>query len=95
MESETKRILVDLATQGNPAAIATLLNQAFQPHEISVKVSINHNVLKIVLVSEGITDQTTLISCLTQELYQFKEIPFEKFKLHCHKKTKVTQKTNV
>ncbi|MEQ9548796.1 MAG: GTPase domain-containing protein [Coleofasciculus sp. G3-WIS-01] len=88
MESETKRILVDLATQGNPAAIATLLNQAFLPHEISVKVSINHNVLKIVLVSEGITDQTTLISCLTQELYQLKEIPFEKFKLHCHKKNK-------
>jgi predicted GTPase len=88
MESEPKRILVELATQGNPAAIATLLNQTFQPHEMSVKVSVNHNVLKIVLVSEGITDQTTLISLLTQELYQFKEIPFEKFKLHCHRKNK-------
>ena len=93
MESETKRILVELATQGNPAAIATLLNQTFQPHEISVKVSVNHNVLKIVLVSEGITDQTTLVSLLKQELYQFKEIPFEKFKLHCHRQDKRSAKT--
>lgn len=93
MESETKRILVELATQGNPAAIATLLNPTFQPHEISVKASVNHNVLKIVLVSEGITDQTTLISLLKQELYQFKEIPFEKFKLHCHRQDKRSSKT--
>jgi|GEM_PF-5509931 len=93
MESETKRILVELATQGNPAAIATLLNQTFQLHEISVKVSVNLNVLKIVLVSEGITDQPTLISLLTQELYQYKEIPFEKFKLHCHRKNKRSAET--
>ena len=64
MESTSQEILRGIAKDGNPAAIATLLNQVFQPHQVTVKASINENSLKIVLLSEDITDKSTLLFLL-------------------------------
>ncbi len=86
MQSTSREILREIAKQGNPAAIATLLNLVFQPHGVRVKVSINGNVLKIVLVSETITDKSTLRFLLMQELRQISDLPCDEIKVHCHKK---------
>ncbi len=88
MQSTSQEILKAIAKDGNPAAIATLLNQIFQPHQITVKVSVNGNSLKIVLISEEITDKSTLLFLLMQEINYLSEMPLDKIKVHCHKKVK-------
>jgi hypothetical protein len=84
MHSTSQEILREIAKDGNPAAIATLLNQLFQPHQVTVKASGSERCLKIDLVSEEITDKSTLLFLLMQEINHL--IIFRKFlltKLKC------------
>ncbi len=87
MPSTSQGILRELAKDGNPAAIATLLNQTLELRQVSAKVSIQGDRLKIVLLSQGMTDQASLIFLLMQEIQQIQDLPCPKIKVHCHLKT--------
>jgi len=86
MQPTSNQILRELAQDGNPAATATLLNQVLQSHQISVKTSIHQGELKIVLLSESVTDKSVVLFLLRQELNQFVGKSITKVKIHCHKK---------
>jgi positive phototaxis protein PixI len=57
-----------LAKQGNPHAIATLLNQAFNPRGIFAKVGSHGNCLGILLESAPVPDQDEMVSAIRQML---------------------------
>jgi hypothetical protein len=84
MQSTSEAILKELAKSGNPAAIATLLNQVFHPHDITVKVSVKETTLKVVLISQGMTDKSILIFLLMQAINPISPLPFTKLKVHFH-----------
>lgn len=52
---------LEAAKQGNPEAIAALLNRSLQAKGISAKVTIKGQLLQILLESEQVPDQATLI----------------------------------
>lgn len=56
--------LVQLAKQGNPEAIATLINHSLQPKGITAKVSIKQNCLQVLLESTLIPNQQVLVSTI-------------------------------
>jgi len=88
----TQDILIELAKQMNPAAIATLLNQVFQSHQIKVIVCVDHNCLKISLYTESIIDRDTLIFLVKQEIKALSlHLPIKKLKINCHHKVKSYQ----
>ncbi len=88
MQSTSEAILKELAKSGNPAAIATLLNQIFHPHDITVKVSVKETTLKVVLTSQGMTDKSVLIFLLMQAINPITPLPFTKLKVHFHQSVK-------
>lgn len=88
MQPTSNQILRELAQDGNPAATATLLNQVLQYHQITVKTAIYQGELKIVLLSESITDKSVILFLLRQELNQFAGKSITKVKIHCHKRLK-------
>ncbi len=86
MQPTSNQILRELAQDGNPAAIATLLNQILQSHQIIVKTSIHNGELKIVLLSEAMTDKSIILFLLRKEISQISSKFINKIKIHCHKK---------
>ncbi|MGK7946365.1 MAG: hypothetical protein AB4058_18040 [Microcystaceae cyanobacterium] len=84
MQSTSEAILKELGKSGNPAAIATLLNQVFHPHDINVKVSVKETTLKVVLISQGMTDKSILIFLLMQGINPISPLPFTHLKVHFH-----------
>ncbi|MGK7930074.1 MAG: hypothetical protein AB4041_01390 [Microcystaceae cyanobacterium] len=88
MQSTSEAILKELAKSGNPAAIATLLNQVFHPHDITVKVSVKETTLKVVLVSQGMADKSILIFLLMQAINPIIPLPFANLKVHFHQSVK-------
>ncbi len=88
MQSTSQRILRELAKDGNPAAIATLLNHTLELHQVSVKASIIGDCLKIVLLTQGMTDQHSLVFLIRHEIQQIVDLPCQKLKIHCHYQSK-------
>lgn len=88
MQSTSEAILRELAKSGNPAAIATLLNQVFEPHEIGVSVSVKNEQLKVVLTSQGMTDKSIIVFLLMQGINPLQPLPFTHLKVHFHQKVK-------
>ncbi|NES24079.1 MAG: hypothetical protein F6K41_35505 [Symploca sp. SIO3E6] len=57
----TKLNTLELAKQGNPKAIATLISGGLQPKGITVKVAVKDSCLYIILESAEIPEQKTLM----------------------------------
>ncbi|HEY9664686.1 MAG TPA: hypothetical protein V6C65_40115, partial [Allocoleopsis sp.] len=60
--STAKHTPIELAKQGNPHAIATLINHQLQPKGITVKVTFHKGCLNIMLESLEIPDQSISVS---------------------------------
>ncbi|HEY9850114.1 MAG TPA: hypothetical protein V6D28_11685 [Leptolyngbyaceae cyanobacterium] len=60
--------LLELAKQGNPKAIATLLNRSLQPKGITVKASLKNDCLQLMLESEQIPDRQELVPFIRKGL---------------------------
>ncbi len=59
---------LELATQGDPAAIATLINRALQAKGMIARVTRKDDCLRVLLESEQIPDQQVLVPYLQQNL---------------------------
>lgn len=66
----TQQHVLELAKQGNPKAIATLMNQALKPKGITVKATLKDRCLHVVLDSLRIPDQHTLRSFVSRGVMQ-------------------------
>jgi protease PrsW len=62
--------LVKLVQQGDPAAIARLLNRILQPRGVTTKVLLRDQRLKILLSSDRALDQTAFVELIQQQLDQ-------------------------
>ncbi len=60
--------LLTLAKQGNPKAIAAMLNKSLQPKGITAKAGVKENCLQILLESEQIPDQEAMVSYIRKGL---------------------------
>lgn len=68
-ETETpKPNLLKLAKQGNPKAIAILLNRHLEPKGINVKAELSKNILKLMFEGEKIIPQPVLVEWLSSSL---------------------------
>lgn len=60
--------LLKLAQQGDPGAIARLLNQTLQPRGVTAKVLLRDQCLKILLSSNRPLDQTAFVQLIQQQI---------------------------
>lgn len=60
--TDPKSDITSLAKQGNPRAIATLMNQSLQPKGITAKVALKDGCLQIMLESTQVPNQTSLVA---------------------------------
>jgi protease PrsW len=59
---------IELAKQGNSQAIATLLNRAFEPLQVTVRVSLESDRLQVMLDAAQVLEQQRLIPRLQKEI---------------------------
>ncbi len=64
--------LIALAKQGNPEAIATLINRSLQSQEITVKASIKADCLRVMLEAQQVPDKETLVKLIQRGLTKLK-----------------------
>jgi hypothetical protein len=64
--------LIALAKQGNPHAIATLINRSLQPQGIRAKTTIKADCLRVMLESQQVPDQQSLVKLIKQGLTKLK-----------------------
>jgi len=68
----TQSSLVELAQQGDPGAIATLLNQALQPRGVMAKVLLTDSCLQVLLSSNRPLVQQTFVSFLDRQISSYR-----------------------
>lgn len=68
----TQSNLIALAKQGNPEAIASLINRSLQPQGITAKASIKADGLRIMLESQQVPDKQTLVKLIQRGLRKIK-----------------------
>ena len=78
----TQPNLNELAKQGNPNAIATLLNRSLQPQGISVKASLKDGCLHLMLEAAQIPNQQVLVSFVQKFLLNLQAAPITSAKLY-------------
>jgi pilus assembly protein FimV len=64
----TQSNLQQQAKQGNPQAIATLLNNTLQPKGITAEVSLNQNCLQIIVEANQVPSQDKLVVFLSKAI---------------------------
>jgi len=64
----SQRNILEVAKQGNPEAIATLINRSLQPKGITAKVSLKDGCLQVLLKSAQIPDQQALVPFIRKGL---------------------------
>jgi RsiW-degrading membrane proteinase PrsW (M82 family) len=78
----TQSSLVELAQQGDPGAIAALLNQALQPRGVMAKVLLMDSCLQILLSSNRPLAQQTFVSFLNRQISSYRAKPIELVKVY-------------
>lgn len=68
----TQPTLLELAKQGNPKAIATLMNRQLQPKGITAKVALKGDCLQVMLEGEQVPDQQTLVDFISKGVASLK-----------------------
>jgi RsiW-degrading membrane proteinase PrsW (M82 family) len=78
----TQFSLVELAQQGDPGAIAALLNQALQPRGVMAKVLLMDSCLQILLSSNRPLAQQTFVSFLNRQISSYRAKPIQLVKVY-------------
>lgn len=78
----TQLSLVELAQQGDPGAIATLLNQALQPRGVMAKVLLMDNCLQVLLSSTRPLAQQTFVSFLNRQISGYRAKSIQRVKVY-------------
>lgn len=68
----TQQTIVELAKQGNPQAIKTLMNRSLQPKGITVKVGVTNHCLMVIAESSNGPDQSFLMKFIRQGILSLK-----------------------
>lgn len=74
--------ILELAKQGYVDAIAHLLKQSLQPHDITVKVSRKDDCFKVVLESAEVPEQDYLVAFILREMTSLKIKSIRKVKVY-------------
>ncbi|MGF1673375.1 MAG: TM2 domain-containing protein [Rivularia sp. (in: cyanobacteria)] len=74
--------LLQLAKQGDPKAIAALMNKSLQPKGITAKVAFKNNCLQIMLESDQVPDQQTLVMFVRKGITNLETAFIEKVKIY-------------
>lgn len=74
--------LLQLAKQGDPKAIAALMNKSLQPKGITAKVAFKNNCLQIMLESDQVPDQQTLVTFVRKGITNLETALIEKVKIY-------------
>jgi hypothetical protein len=64
----TQENLRQLAKQGNPKALATIINQSLKPKSITAKVGLKDDCLQVLLESAQIPNQQAMVSFIRNGL---------------------------
>lgn len=80
----TQQDIRELAKQGNPKALATLINQSLKSQNITAKVGVKNDCIQILLESEQIPDQEAMVSFIRKKLVEL-EVPLNIVKVYARK----------
>ena len=64
----TQATILELAKQGNPKAIATLISRSLQPQGVTAKAGIRGNCLRVMLESQQVPNEQASVQCIRQGL---------------------------
>ncbi|NEP80003.1 MAG: hypothetical protein F6K17_23545 [Okeania sp. SIO3C4] len=82
---ENQQKILELATQGNPKAVALIINQLLQPQEIKVIAGRRNAWLHLILESEQIPNQEMVTSLVQQKIASLKSESLKNVKIHGRK----------
>jgi hypothetical protein len=74
----------ELAKQGNPKALATLINQSLKSKNITAKVGVKNDCIQILLESAQVPDQEAMVSFIRNGLIKL-EVPLNTVKVYGRK----------
>ncbi|MEA5625850.1 hypothetical protein [Nostoc sp. UHCC 0251] len=74
--------LLELAKQGDPKAIAALMNRSLQPKGITAKVAFKDGCLHIMLESAQVTDQQALVAFVRKGITNLETALIERVKIY-------------
>jgi hypothetical protein len=77
----TQQDIRELAKQGNPKALAILINQSLKPKDITAKVGVKNDCLQILLESAEVPDQEAMISFIRNGLIKL-EVSINNIKVY-------------
>lgn len=80
----TQQDLRELAKQGNPKALATIMNQSLKPKNITAKVGVKNDCIQILLESAQVPDQEAMVSFIRNGLIKLK-VPINNVKVYARK----------
>lgn len=80
MSNQTK--LLELAKQGEPRAIAALMNQYFQPKGVTVKAALKNGCLQIMLKATQALPQQLLVAAVHKGIIQLKLVGIERVEIY-------------
>lgn len=81
----TQSSLLELAKNGNPQAIASLMNQVLEPKGVVAKTQLEGNCLHIVFLSEHLLSQSAIASFVKNGLNALSPRTFQTIKLYAQK----------
>lgn len=82
---EGQEKILELATQGNPKAVAIIINQLLQQQEIKVIAGRRNGWLHLILESEQIPNQEIVTSLVQQQIASLKSESLKNVKIHGRK----------
>lgn len=80
----TQQEIRELAKQGNPKALATLINQSLKSKNITAKVGVKNDCLQILLEYDQVPDQEAMVSFIRNGLIKL-EVPINNVKVYARK----------
>lgn len=80
----TQQDIRELAKQGNPKALATLINQSLKSKNITAKVGVKNDCLQILLESAQVPDQESIVAFIRKGLIKL-EVPLNTVKVYGRK----------
>ena len=80
--TDSKSNITSLAKQGNPNAIAALMNQSLQPKGITAKVALKDGCLQVMLESTQVPSQTSLVAFIKKGVTSLGILSVERVKVY-------------
>ncbi len=80
--TDSKSNITSLAKQGNPNAIAALMNQSLQPKGITAKIALKDGCLQVMLESAQVPNQTSLVPFIKKGVTSLGILSVERVKVY-------------